>query len=88
MSDTHKSASAEHIEKVSPEGRPVESERSPRTVGLIYATAIVVVMLVAVAVAVFVNTPIGLMLAVLGFIGFIVNPQLWAAPGRMKDRTE
>jgi hypothetical protein len=79
---------ARRIAETSPEGIPADPGTDHRTLSRLMLAAVVLLLTVALAVAVFADRWIGLAVGVLGLFLLIVNPALWAAILRVKEREQ
>lgn len=77
---------ARRIAEVSPEGIPGDPQTDRGTIGKILSVSFVVVAIIAVLVAIFINPWIGLICGVLAVLLMLINPVLWASFSRMKER--
>ncbi|UYV14087.1 MAG: hypothetical protein NCW75_07295 [Phycisphaera sp.] len=77
---------ARRIAEVSPEGIPADPKTDRRTIGRILTGSFLVVAIVSVLLAIFVNPWIGLICGVLAVLLMLINPVLWASLSRMKER--
>lgn len=83
-----KDEKARRIAEVSPEGIPADLGTNQQTISRLLFAAVVLLLTVALAVAVFADRWIGLGVGVLGLFLLIVNPALWAAILRVKEREQ
>jgi len=77
---------AEEIEHDSPEGRPAHPEAGPIGIGAIMIGGAVVVVLAGIAGALLLDPEIGVVIAVLGLLLLVVNPETWASALRARER--
>lgn len=77
---------ARRIAEQSPEGIPADPDTNQQTIGRLLFVAVVLILAVALAVAVFGNRWLGLGVGVLALFLLLVNPVLWAAILRAKER--
>lgn len=77
---------ARRIAEVSPEGIPADPQTDRKTIGKILTGSFVVVAIIAVLLAIFVNPWVGLICGVLAVLLMLINPVLWASFSRMKER--
>lgn len=79
---------ARRIAEASPEGIPADPDTDHRTLSRLMVAAVVLLLTVALGLAVFADRWIGLAVGVLGLFLLIVNPALWAAILRVKEREQ
>lgn len=77
---------ARRIAEVSPEGIPADPQTDRKTIGKLLSVSFVVVAIIAVLVAIFINPWIGFICGVLAVLLMLINPVLWASFSRMKER--
>ncbi len=76
------------ISEASPEGVPANPKLGARGIGLILVAAIVLIMFAAVLLAIFLDPTAGIVLAIVGVLVFMFNPDTWAAIFRAKERSD
>lgn len=79
---------ARRIAETSPEGIPAHQNSDSKTVARLMFVGVVLLLTVALVVAVFADRWIGLGVGVLGLFLLFVNPTLWAAILRSKEREQ
>ena len=76
----------ERVAKTSPEGIPAAPNLGATTVRRTILTLAIIALIVSLAIAVFVNRWVGLALGAFGIGLLLVNPALWSAVLRAKER--
>jgi hypothetical protein len=77
---------AEEIEHDSPEGRPAHPETSPFRIGLLLVSGALIVMVIGVIGALVADPEVGIVIAVLGLVLLLFNPETWASAARARER--
>lgn len=77
---------AEQIEHDSPEGRPAHPGTGPARISLLLVSGALIVVLIGVVGALFADPAVGIVIAVLGLVLLLFNPETWASAARAKER--
>ena len=77
---------AERIARHSPEGRPAHPEVGPKQISLTIAIIVVGLLVIGVVIAAFVEPILGVALAAVGLIFFLMTPGIWASAHRAQER--
>ena len=79
-------ARREIIEVVSPEGRPADPNFGTRQLGMMLVAIVVGMLVVAIVLALLTQTVLAIAVGVIGILLFVVNPEIWAAILRTRER--
>ncbi|MEZ6234005.1 MAG: hypothetical protein R3B68_07435 [Phycisphaerales bacterium] len=79
-------ARREIIEVVSPEGRPGDPNFGSRQLGMMLVAIVVGMLVVALVLALLTQTVLAIAVGVIGILLFVVNPEIWAAILRTRER--